>query len=642
MKLKHLIWGALPLLIAGCSSDNLDGSPDGPKTPEESLKAGYFAVRIDLPTVPSTKADDPGVNFDDGSENEYNVQDIGLIIFKKPIDKTAESDATFVKAWDISGMIETPDYDNDNLTSSYQKAVKINEGDLSGDLYALAVLNYKDVMTISDGALTVNGTPVETSTTFETFNEMYVTAATASGEKFYGSKDSKGYFFMTNAPVFNKQGGTVEPAGGAVSILAKLENTTTYTTDTEALNNPACAINVERAVAKITSAWEPTELTLKEASTAEDGTSTAAVKLYAKTIKWKLVNTAKDSYIVRNVDGSGNWWSLYSEACTTTDKYRFVGGNAIGTTLIQPVQTLYRTYWCKDLHYSDAYSGANFLDESAFADIKDNAPKYCYENTFNVANQNYQNTTIALFEVEYALTENGTPQDFYINEAESDVIYVLSTAQDKVLEKIVEQYKDIIEAEIKECLADGNQDYTFTKNDMVVDFTVVTSGDAAGKCKITISLKDFKDDVIDENNPETADRKFKKKPELSDALKNTFESYANSMFSFTKYADGVSYYFLPIKHFGDALTPWTAGDGNQTSTDKAYGSDSDAKYLGRYGLVRNNWYDIVIEDVKKLGDATVPDLKVDTSDDNNKVEQKIAFRINMLSWAKRTQTHTFK
>lgn len=37
----------------------------------------------------------------------------------------------------------------------------------------------------------------------------------------------------------------------------------------------------------------------------------------------------------------------------------------------------------------------------------------------------------------------------------------------------------------------------------------------------------------------------------------------------TNYVDGVAYYAVSIKHFGDDLTPWTS-DGNQTTTDEAY------------------------------------------------------------------------
>lgn len=59
-------------------------------------------------------------------------------------------------------------------------------------------------------------------------------------------------------------------------------------------------------------------------------------------------------------------------------------------------------------------------------------------------------------------------------------------------------------------------------------------------------------------------------------------------------------------------------------------------------MVRNNWYDVEITSVKKLGSPVVPDVsgeRGNTSDDSK--EKYLAFKINVLSWAKRTQKHEF-
>lgn len=62
----------------------------------------------------------------------------------------------------------------------------------------------------------------------------------------------------------------------------------------------------------------------------------------------------------------------------------------------------------------------------------------------------------------------------------------------------------------------------------------------------------------------------------------------------------------------------------------------DAKYLGRWGLVRNNWYDITVDNILSLGSATVPEID-GKSDDNKEENYYIAARFHILSWAKRTQ-----
>ena len=91
------------------------------------------------------------------------------------------------------------------------------------------------------------------------------------------------------------------------------------------------------------------------------------------------------------------------------------------------------------------------------------------------------------------------------------------------------------------------------------------------------------------------------------------------------YLDGVTYYIARIKHFNE-LTPWTAG--------KPYGTDND-KYLGRYGVLRNNWYDLSVTSISGLGYPDVPEVKPTVPDDEN--EQYINVEVKILDWAKRSQ-----
>ena len=64
------------------------------------------------------------------------------------------------------------------------------------------------------------------------------------------------------------------------------------------------------------------------------------------------------------------------------------------------------------------------------------------------------------------------------------------------------------------------------------------------------------------------------------------------------------------------------------------GANQDNNYLGRYGVLRNNWYNIQITGVKGLGFSEVPDV---TPDPDDELESYIAVEIKVLSWAKRTQ-----
>ena len=97
------------------------------------------------------------------------------------------------------------------------------------------------------------------------------------------------------------------------------------------------------------------------------------------------------------------------------------------------------------------------------------------------------------------------------------------------------------------------------------------------------------------------------------------------------YKSGESYYIARIKHFGD-LTPWTEGQ-------ETYGKNNDAnntKYLGRYGVLRNNWYELTIGSVSGPGTPDVPTIKPEEPDDES--YKYISVSVKILSWAKRSQS----
>ena len=119
----------------------------------------------------------------------------------------------------------------------------------------------------------------------------------------------------------------------------------------------------------------------------------------------------------------------------------------------------------------------------------------------------------------------------------------------------------------------------------------------------------------------------------------------NANYEIKKYVGGKSYYEIPIMHFGDATTPWTAnGSTSQMNVNSAYGPASDQRtndYLGRYGLVRNNWYELNIKSFKQLGSPVPSNLTIKTSDDNNDIKKYIGVELHILSWAKRVQNVEF-
>ena len=116
----------------------------------------------------------------------------------------------------------------------------------------------------------------------------------------------------------------------------------------------------------------------------------------------------------------------------------------------------------------------------------------------------------------------------------------------------------------------------------------------------------------------------------------------NAIFQVVKYDGGVAYYEIRFKHFGDDYCKWTAPEQTTNTTTDAYGTGDTAEknYLGRWGMVRNNWYEIHVSTINQLGKPVFGQMDItndDTPDDNNDVEKWISFKINILSWAKRVQ-----
>lgn len=638
-KLSFLALAAVGLLLGACSSDrdvvvdenvwNGDGD-------------GYMSISIKLPTAPSASRAANDV-FDDGLPDEYKVQDAALLLFTG----TSESTATLMSAQPLTlPFPETDnDVDNDNITTSYQAVAKVS-GNVNGNLYALVVLNYKNVLNVANGVATI----VETSAAVTDLASIQSASTNiVLGNAYFtnkGENTSSNYFFMTNALLQNLGStqsstettkSTAAPAPADIQTLAKVDENKIYRTEAEAKSNPAADVYVERAVAKAT-------LT-NTAPTIDDNISTQT-DLKVTVLEWAIDNIEPASFIVRN-PGDNAYIAYSSEAFGTNNVYRFVGDKAMGktTTLHNYFVPVYRHYWAidpyYDINYTDRTSTANNLLLPADKYVSTSTPLYCNENTFNVPNQTYGNTTRAIIK---CTTDGGT---FYtVNGGQTR--YSEADAKSYLVTDIVENVD--FQTKIKTCLLPGKS-YTFSSSSIVPTYTV----DENAQVKISsITL-----------GADIDDTKF----DMTEIAKLTFSSEiasANDNFVILKYTDGIVYYEARFEHFANTyyeksatvsspataagalaagdLAPWNfwEPDGKKPTSTNAYPAgttkSAEENYLGRWGMVRNNWYDVSISAFKKLGSPVDPTGKVDrptTPDDN--VEDYISVKIHVLSWAKRTQ-----
>ena len=591
MKIKHFFGLAVIAAMTASCSSNEDLGTAGSGTGTNEAGVGYVAFNINLPTQSgsSSRAGSGNDQFDAGTPNEYDVKDATLLIF----EGSSESTALFKGAYILNTAPWKDNDQTDNITTTSATIVKQIDTPASSDhCYALVVLNKNDVFTVDETAktITLKGATAAFSGTYKTFAESL------SAENL-----TKKGFYMANAPLASKAGGATDPAGAEINTLANLDGKIKKT-ESDAKSAPA-QIYVERGVAKVTMQNTSTTPATVDGSTKSDGTSSVDFKITS----WVLDNTNKKTYLVRSTDGFGDWTSLFSNSTSllAANKYRFVGSNAVAANL-------YRTYFAKDANFdqtgNSAASTAGDLvtnPNPTFVDkFGNDNPQYCFENTFDAACQKDQYTTRVLIKAKL-----NSGETFYVFNGDQNTIYPI----DKVKDEIKKYYLIENEAWIK-----ANVTPAPTKSEVDGDDLDVVITDAAGKVSITSIT--FKSGVTVSS---------------SATVPTNYDEVLKRIGSIDEYKNGESYYFVRIKHFGDDMTPWNQDETTKPSATSIYPEDHQAEnYLGRYGVLRNNWYDIAVEGVKGLGSAVVPKVTPNTDDE---LKSYIAVKINVLSWAKRSQ-----
>lgn len=619
-------------MFAACS-DNLDVNQGngGENTP--SATEGFVRVSINTPTTngnisranddQDAAGDGPDIEFNDGIANEYKIND-GVIVFFKTSNKDDKSDpdtkATFVSAYQLSGLTSQQD-PSAQVTS---KVVTVSEAPMvdkskNEALYALVILNTPSTVVVDANThgLTLGGTSL-------TAGSSKLDAFTAAFENqnintYIG--DSKNDFTMCNAPL-----STVAGAETMISAAAKtLVPVEVYETKNEAESKNPARIYVERVAAKVT----------LKGFTYSSGTYTKQVKTEAGVFSgdvvllegWTLNVTNKSTKLVRDVSGynanTGGW--LAAATSPAVNKIaRFAGVEVIPVDYNSPSTNYYRIYWAEDDNYtSDKTSDADFLtyytedngtitpsdpaisweqntSDNTLDSNKDYA-LYCFENTMNYDQQHKDKTTGVLLKTKYktkfgAQTE-AEAQDFFICGA-SPVKYPATKGisagggEGKVIEDI---FTHVI-TEANKALGTGSK---------------IGDSDLALKEGASAGIYDTKE-------------KLKNLFTLTGENDDKWNAIWNQIGTVRYYKGGINYYYATlIRHFYDDETPWSDGE--------SYG----IQHLGRYGIVRNNWYEINVTSISGPGEPGI--VKPETGDPDDKTEGYIRAEINVLSWAKRSQ-----
>lgn len=594
---KSLLFSAVlaGLMLGSCSSsDDIAGNNTG----FNETGKGYINISLNLPTQGKNVSRAANDVTADGVADEYKVNDAALLLFAG----ANENDAVFQGAYNLDGLKKTDIDANVQISTQLTKVQEISSVSATGNIYAFVLVNKgSNIVVGTDHTITVNGTAFTGK--FSDFSQLKVDGAFVNDN-----------LMMTNVPVVTKPG---TAAFDDATVLADVTKSI-FKTEAEAKANPAADVFVERVASKVTLGQSGSGTSTETLSA--DG---ATAKNFKYTLEgWNLANVNKSSYLVRQYDNS--WNNLTSDGndfLTGADKsafnanpYRFAGINLIKTKVSSdPAANKYRTYWGKDINYdTDAPFASDPTVGDANLTLGKNATTYCYENTFDVNHQNVCNTTTAIIKMKIT-PDSYTDGTFYTINGGKDVVYSLAKAKIKV----------------------GNQ-FLAEKTESSLKSTYFPTVTEAGK--ITVSDVEFSDEagavtftkLVLTFTPDaggTATTKEVTEPAVLTALANNIKV--------VEYKGGYSYYNILIKHFGDELTPWNP---SRKTSGISYPTPNEANWLGRYGVLRNNWYDLDITGVSRLGAATPDelDVKKDPTPDDN-LKSYISVKINVLSWAKRTQ-----
>lgn len=387
-------------------------------------------------------------------------------------------------------------------------------------------------------------------------------------------------FYMANAPLK----GTASP-----TTLVTINKENIYSSKEKAeAGTSAATVYVERGVAKM-SVNDPKTKTVIDKATNTSTQSTVEFN------NWALDITNKKTYAVHNIDGL----STDFPAIWTTP--RFIGTNS-------------RVYWGKDPNYNldnlnkkeaDREAEFNFIKATSGINKTFKESAYCLENTFNLANMYQGQTTRVIFKATY------TPMDDAGNPlADKDgTFYTIGNMTTILKEAALETAVNTAATSV---LPGCTVDYTNLKQEGSHVITLADIKDSTGTTLVADKVYSGKKgtEIVKEINDKLG---------LIDGA-----GHAEAMVGINTYARGVTYYIARVKHFG-SLTPWNSGE--------SYGDNND-KYLGRYGMLRNNWYELTVGNVYGPGYPGVPPVDPNQPDDEN--EKYLSVSVKILSWAKRS------
>ena len=563
--------------LVGCSSS--DDLATDVKGNENKAGTAYAKFTIQLPTVSGTRAVDSntGAEFNGGTDDEYAVKDAQLVIFEKT--GASEGGYKFVETVNIGNLEPwTNNTPNTGVTryaniTAQLKGVSIDK--IGGKYYALIILNNEGQTKVK---LPTSGT----------YSEWNVANNVQGADAFL--KTTNG-FYMSNAPLLKSgEPQTLVPINGV------------YSTKEEAQTKPATTVYVERGMAKVT----------VDGSDYKFDATSAFNKDKVSITKWTLDVMNQKTFPVHTTTGLKD---KFTTIWTTPRFFASADPQRVywGTDPNYSMTTLTTVPACKGEFYlldreGNTYNG---VTGSTVTWADKTKPLYCLENTFDIDNMKQGQTTRVVFKATY------TPF----------VLAGATTAADKTFFMIGNNTKIWTKKNLEQQIANKAKELLNTTGTV----TATISGDLlkGGSHLLKTGNVTIQEGTVAKND-DIDFAKLNTKLGLDNTKK---DENGNPTVGIKTYENGVCYYIARIKHF-NGLTPWNPGQPTYKDASLTDDQNNEA-FLGRYGVLRNNWYDLEVTKFSAPGYPDVPVVDPKTPDDED--TKYINVEVKILDWALRKQ-----
>lgn len=536
--------------------------------------AAYASFKINLPTTSGTRAADDGKpSFDGGDANEYAVKDATLLLFKQETE-AGKIVYKFQEAVDLGNMEPWTKKDpaNKGITTTAKMTAKLTKASVGSSDY------YALILLNNNKSTAAKITYPSENQEFSEWSKKETNATAANYLKYDNG------FFMANAPKY--------VANGEPQTLVQIS--AIYASKQEAENSTATTVYVERGLAKVSLASGSDDKHVDISGGNYDGD-----KVDIK--GWTLDVTNTKTYPVHVTEGlstdfTGIWSDKTSAGKNGATVARFYDSN---------LTEFPRVYWGVDPNYKTDFSDVTACGKefkmATTSDFKTGADakkaQYCLENTFDIKHMVQGQTTRVLFSAKYTPKGFSADETFY-KMGNSSQLWNAAKVEAQIIAKAQEVLGVASNVTVK---------LNAASNDLTAAGTRLVKA-----VNVQYNSSDIKEDQA---------KKINEKLGFKEA------TATDPLVGLSTYAGGVSYYIARVKHFNE-LTKWNAGDATYNS--------SNIDWLGRYGVLRNNWYELTVNSVSGPGYPDIPEVKPTTPDDEN--DQYINVEVKILDWAKRSQT----